>query len=418
MLRHAALVAAASSRNGHHHRPAPRAPRSTTTIYAMKTFSNVATKLLWLLLTAAVLFLAPATNALAQRDGTPLIVTTNPSPPKAGQPYQVEVTGYLIPNLAGSPEGPTVTVSGGSITVFLNRNCGFLCPGYGISTQTFTAPALPSGNYVMTIYQGGPPAPTPQQAAIVPPDGVLAFSVPLPSMQDLWWSGLGENGWGMSIVQHRDVLFANMFVFDSNGAPTWYVMPSGIWNTAHTAYTGSLYLPTGAPFYAYDGTKFDIGAAVGTATLTFADANNATFDYTINGVTGHKTITRLLFGPQSPPLDKPLGDLWWAGSQQNGWGIALIQQYSSLFGLWFTYDANGKAIWYVMPSGSWVMTNDWQGKIYRADGPPWLGVTYDPTRLQLTEVGTFRYRFSGDGATFDYTVGGTSGTINLSRIPF
>jgi len=95
-----------------------------------------------------------------------------------------------------------------------------------------------------------------------------------------------------------------------------------------------------------------------------------------------------------------------------------MQQYSSLFGLWFTYDANGKPTWFVMPSGSWVVKDDWQGKIYRADGPPWLGVPYDVSRHKVNEVGTFRYRFSGDGATFDYTVDGKSGSISLTRIPF
>ena len=246
--------------------------------------------------------------------------------------------------------------------------------------------------------------------------GMLA--IPNGVMQDLWWSGAGENGWGMSIVQHRDVLFANMFVYDASGAPTWYVMPDGSWNSSHTVYTGNLYLPKGSPFFAYDATKFDIGASVGTATLTFTDANNASFDYTISGVTGHKSITRILFGPQSPPTDKPLGDLWWAGSAQNGWGLAVLQQYSTLFALWFTYDANGKATWFVMPSGSWVVKDDYQGKIYRADGPPWLGVTYDVSRHHLTEAGTFRFRVTSDGATFDYTVDGHTGSIPLSRIPF
>ena len=31
---------------------------------------------------------------------------------------------------------------------------------------------------------------------------------------------------------------------------------------------------------------------VGTATLTFSDASNATFAYTVNGVSGTKSITR------------------------------------------------------------------------------------------------------------------------------
>src|SRR6185436_8136688 len=44
-------------------------------------------------------------------------------------------------------------------------------------------------------------------------------AVPGGAMQDLWWSGLAENGWGMTLVQHRDVLFANVFVYDANGNP-------------------------------------------------------------------------------------------------------------------------------------------------------------------------------------------------------
>jgi hypothetical protein len=147
----------------------------------------------------------------------------------------------------------------------------------------------------------------------------------------------------MSIIQHRDVLFANIFVYDAQGNPVWYVMPSGSWNSAHTAYTGNLYLPKGSPYYAYDVSKFDVGASVGSATLTFADANNATFAYTISGIPGQKTISRIPFGPHDAPADTSLADLWWAGIAQNGWGIALQQQFASLFGLWFTYDAAGKA---------------------------------------------------------------------------
>ena len=34
------------------------------------------------------------------------------------------------------------------------------------------------------------------------------------------------------------------------------------------------------------------GTAVGTATFTFADGNTGTFDYTVNGITQTKAITR------------------------------------------------------------------------------------------------------------------------------
>ena len=238
--------------------------------------------------------------------------------------------------------------------------------------------------------------------------------------QDLWWSGLGENGWGLSLVQHRDILFGNLFVYDANGAATWYVMPSGSWDGTHTVYTGALYSPSGSPYFAYDVNRFNVGAPVGTARLAFSDANHASFEYTINATSGHKDITRIPFGPQAPPTDVPLGDLWWAGIGQNGWGIALQQQFSSLFGLWFTYDAAGKATWFVMPSGDWLQRNDYRGKIYRVVGPPWLGVPYDASRHHTIEAGTFRYVFSSDGsaATFEYTLDGHSGSIPLSRIPF
>ena len=267
--------------------------------------------------------------------------------------------------------------------------------------------SLTNGGYGDTDGKGGPS---------VSNFGMLV--IPGGEMQDLWWSGVAENGWGMTIVQHRDVLFANMFVYDAQGNPTWYVMPSGTWNADHTAYTGSLYLPKGSPYFAYDVSKFQIGASVGTATITFAGLNSATFQYTINGTSGSKVITRLPFGPKDAPLDRPWGDLWWAGLAQNGWGLVLSQQYSTLFGLWFTYDANGKATWFVMPNVDFVFRDTYRGNIYRPEGPAWLGVPYDPTRHRTVQVGTFTLRFSGDGATFDYTIDGKSGSVPISRIPF
>ena len=38
-------------------------------------------------------------------------------------------------------------------------------------------------------------------------------------------------------------------------------MPSGSWNETHTTYEGALYLPKASAYYAYDASKFDIGAS-------------------------------------------------------------------------------------------------------------------------------------------------------------
>jgi hypothetical protein len=39
------------------------------------------------------------------------------------------------------------------------------------------------------------------------------------------------------------------------------------------------------------------GTVAGTATFTFADGNNASFDYTVNGISQTKLITRQVFVP-------------------------------------------------------------------------------------------------------------------------
>jgi hypothetical protein len=281
----------------------------------------------------------------------------------------------------------------------------------------YTIPSTVNGKRItFTIADGGVGDDDLTANGAIVDTGMLA--VPGGMVQDLWWSGAAENGWGLSLVQHRDVLFANVFAYDAQGVATWYVMPSGTWNPDHTVYFGNLYLPRGSPYYDYDGSRFDIGAPVGIARLSFFGANQGIFDYVINGVSGSRNITRVLFGPPAAPTDKPLADLWWAGSAQNGWGIALLQQYGTLFALWFTYDANGKATWFVMPGGSWAAKDDYRGSIYKAVGPPWLGVPYDVSRHRTIESGTFRLRFSGDAAIFDYTLDGKTGSIPLTRIPF
>lgn len=234
--------------------------------------------------------------------------------------------------------------------------------------------------------------------------------------QDLWWSGVAENGWGLSIVEHRDVLFVLIYAYDASGKPTWYVIPSGTWVGA--AYSGSIYSPRGTPFDSYDAARLAVGTPVGSATITFADADHATFEYTIGGITGRKAIMRTLFGPQAAAPMTQRTDMWWGGVLQNGWGIAVIQQNASLFAMWYTYDAMGLPLWYAMPSGSWTASDTYEGRVYRATGSPWLGSAYDASRFQPADVGAYRLRFSGDRATFDYSVEGRTGSLPLTRTPF
>ncbi len=240
---------------------------------------------------------------------------------------------------------------------------------------------------------------------------------PIRSVQDRWWAGPPGNGWGLSLVQHRDTLFGALYIYDASGKPTWLVMPGGAWDATNRIYTGSLYTPSGAPFFAYDAARVVVGNAKGSMTLTLQDNDHAVLDYTIDGTSGRKLITREIFasgGATSPDHS----DLWWGGVGQSGWGITIVQQGSTLFPIWYTYDASGAAAWYVMPDGAWTASDTYEGHVYRTTGSPWIGHDYDPTKLQVFAAGTFRIRFNGDAATFDYTVDGHTGTMPLVREAF
>ena len=234
--------------------------------------------------------------------------------------------------------------------------------------------------------------------------------------QDMWWNP-SENGWGMSLVQHRDTLFGALYIYDRNGKPIWVVMPGGAWDSTHTIYSGSVYKPMGTPFYVYDAQAMHAGDPAGNVSITFQDANNAVLDYTIAGVTGRKLVTREIFaagGASSPDRS----DLWWGGAAQNGWGITLLQQASTLFGVWYTYDANNDPFWYVMPGGTWTSTDTYEGALYRTTSSAWVESPYDASKLQVISAGTFKFQFNGDNATFTYSADGHSGSVPLTRQPF
>jgi hypothetical protein len=222
----------------------------------------------------------------------------------------------------------------------------------------------------------------------------------------------------VSVVQHRDTLFSVVYAYDAAGKPTWYVMPGGAWNAARTVYSGSLYSPRGAPYTAYDTSKFTVGAAVGTASIDVSDPAHVHLAYQVGAVAGGKSLARQPFGPVDMGTVTEAGDMWWGGEAQNGWGLAVLQQYRSLFGVWFTYDANGAPTWFVMPAGSWSDAQTYSGRIYRTSGSPWLASAYDASKLVTTDVGVFTLRFSTGAATFDYVIDGKAGKQALVRQPF
>jgi len=107
----------------------------------------------------------------------------------------------------------------------------------------------------------------------------------------LWWNQ-NESGWGAALTQQYDVIFVTMYTYDSTGNPTWYVAS----NCAVTGdgCQGDLYKVTGGSMQTviWNGNNIAV-ATVGTISLAFADNDNGTMNYTINGVNGSKAISRL-----------------------------------------------------------------------------------------------------------------------------
>ncbi len=240
---------------------------------------------------------------------------------------------------------------------------------------------------------------------------------------DLWWAGTSENGWGMSINQHGATQFNAFYAYDNTGKPVWYVMPGGTWNANFTTYTGQIYQPTSAPAASYDTSRFVPGAAVGSATLQFTSASTALLQYNIRGVTGQRSMSRQPFGPPDSTPGLRVGDIWWGGTSQNGWGVSITQQNRTLFGAWYTYGSDGTSTWYVMPGGAWS-GNVYTGKLYSTRGPDWFAAPYNVSQFTAQEVGSLSISFQdANNAVMNYsfTAGPFAGTTQskpITRQPF
>ena len=153
--------------------------------------------------------------------------------------------------------------------------------------------ALPDGRALHR--EGGPSAGSPQN--FTGHVGSLAGAGGT-SFQGLWWRAPpgSESGWGLFIAHEGDVIFAAWFTYDIDGRQMWLVA-SDARRTSGNTFIGRLQRTTGPAFGAVPWDPAGVARTdVGVVTLSFADADNATFSYTVNGLTQAKPITRLRLG--------------------------------------------------------------------------------------------------------------------------
>lgn len=113
-------------------------------------------------------------------------------------------------------------------------------------------------------------------------------------------------------------------------------------------------------------------------------------------------------------------DLWWGGDSQSGWGLNLMQHATrNIFAVWYTYDATGRMMWYVIPGGTWTSANVFSGTIYATSGPPASGATFSPDAVQRRAVGSGTVTFSdANNGTFAFVINGVTGSKPITRQPF
>lgn len=120
-------------------------------------------------------------------------------------------------------------------------------------------------------------------------------ATPTTDFSDLWFNP-NESGWGVNLIQQNEIIFVTMFVYASNGQPTWFVGPA----TAYTglsngiaSFTGPLYATNGPYFGA---ATFDPNAVsnrqVGAVSFAAGQVSSGAISYTVDGVSVTKSIQR------------------------------------------------------------------------------------------------------------------------------
>jgi hypothetical protein len=243
----------------------------------------------------------------------------------------------------------------------------------------------------------------------------------------IWWKSPAgsESGWGINFAHQGDIIFATWYTYDATGKAWWLTMTAS--KNAQGAYTGTIDSYRGPAFSA---TPFNPALVtttpVGTGTLTFTDADNGSFTYTVNGITQTKAITKYLFAAQPTCIYSTQAnlagatnyqDIWWAtpAGSQSGWGVNFTHQGDVIYATWFTYDTDGSPMW-LSAAAARTSPGVYTGTLSRYRGSAFSAVPFLPANVVETPVGTLTLTFAnGNSATYAYTVTLSGSSVTQSK---
>lgn len=316
----------------------------------------------------------------------------------------------------GAPATFTATVNGVNVggTVTFYDGLAPICSRVPVTNGTAqcTVSNLAEGGHSISATFAGDANNSPAQS------DVIVHVVPKVGIhQGVWWGGAAQNGWGLSVFEHGDIMAAAWYHFDASGKPVWLLMPGCSWNATKTVCTGSLQR-TRASWFGNFRTSTFTGTRVGSMTLRFTDADRGRMEFLVDGVAGSKDIERMnIGGNPSAPFDYT--DIWWGGQTENGWGVSVHQADNALVGVWYTYDAAGEPTWMLFNSGAWVNTSTFRAVLFRPTGSPMVGATYDVSTLRTPVVGEFYLQFKdNNSAEMSYFVDNILQARNITKMRF
>lgn len=247
-----------------------------------------------------------------------------------------------------------------------------------------------------------------------------------PLKSGTWWKS-SETGWGLTVFDQGNVLAPTWFTFDADGEPTWFIV-GGAFLQSDGSYRGDLLRFTGTRYDQISGPAATSATSIGNVVLRYSGERALQFQYTADGVTQSKALERFPFGARdfsctvSPDGDRSgsanYTDLWTGGDAANaGWGLTLFHIDSGIFAIWYTYDLDGEATFFVIAT-SRQSDGSFTGTIFRQrNGTPFLQIADQPASPASDPVGNATFRFDdGDSASFSYALGGVSQTKPIVRL--
>jgi hypothetical protein len=148
-------------------------------------------------------------------------------------------------------------------------------------------------------------------------------------------------------------------------------------------------------------------ARAGSASLIFLSPAAASFNYTLDAISGSLDLQPFTLGNGSAGA---FSGTWW-DPDKSGQAVTLLHDGEDLAGAWYFYDPNGNGMWITFTGSLAGATASVD--LLRFSGPA-LGSVWDESQVLPAIIGSGGLAFSApDSAAFSYTVNGIAGALTL-----